>query len=79
MVMSGDTGFYSGTRKLVQYLPNHPVEILPGISSLSYLCARLSCSYEDVACVSLHGGRAPLRRRSGLTAGFLSWSEAVLG
>ena len=25
------------------------------------------------------GGRAPLRRRSGPTAGFLSWSEAVPG
>ena len=60
VVMSGDTGFYSGTRKLVQYLPEHPVEILPGISSLSYLCARLSCSYEDVACVSLHGRTRPV-------------------
>lgn len=60
VVMSGDTGFYSGTRKLVQYLPEHPVEILPGISSLSYLCARLSCSYEDVACVSLHGRTRPI-------------------
>ena len=29
--------------------------MLPGLSSLSYLCARLRTSYEDVRVVSLHG------------------------
>ena len=31
------------------------MEVLPGLSSLSVLCARLGTSYEDVVCVSLHG------------------------
>ena len=31
------------------------VEVLPGLSSLVYLCARLQISYEDVFVASLHG------------------------
>ncbi len=55
MVMSGDTGFFSGTKKLLPLLADCQVEVLPGISSLSYFCARLGISYEDVAPVSAHG------------------------
>ena len=55
VVMSGDTGFFSGTKKLLPLLSEYSVTVLPGISSLSYLCARLGCGYEDVFRVSLHG------------------------
>lgn len=55
VVMSGDSGFYSGTKKLVPLLSDCNVRVLPGLSSLSYLCARLQNSYEDVKVVSLHG------------------------
>lgn len=55
VVMSGDTGFFSGTKKLLPLLKDYDVEVLPGISSLSYLCSRLGTSYEDVVTVSLHG------------------------
>ena len=55
VAMSGDTGFFSGTKKLLPLLPDCLVEVLPGLSSLSVLCARLGTSYEDVVCVSLHG------------------------
>ena len=55
VAMSGDTGFFSGTKKLLPLLPDCRVEVLPGLSSLSVLCARLGTSYEDVVCVSLHG------------------------
>ncbi len=54
-VMSGDTGFFSGAKKLFPLLESYEVHIIPGISSLSYLCARLGTSYEDVISVSLHG------------------------
>ena len=53
--MSGDTGFFSGTKKLLPLLEGCDTAVLPGLSSLSYLCARLRTSYEDVRVVSLHG------------------------
>jgi len=55
VVMSGDTGFFSGTKKLLPLLKNCRVHILPGLSSMSVLCARLGVSYEDAVPVSLHG------------------------
>lgn len=55
VVMSGDTGFFSGTKKLLPLLEGCDTAVLPGLSSLSYLCARLQTSYEDVRVVSLHG------------------------
>ena len=55
VVMSGDTGFFSGTKKLLPLLTGCRVHVLPGLSSMSYLCARLGTSYEDVVPVSLHG------------------------
>ena len=55
VVMSGDTGFYSGTKKLLPLLKEYRVRVLPGLSSMSYLCARVGVSYEDAVPVSLHG------------------------
>ena len=55
VVMSGDTGFFSGTKKLLPYLTGCRTRVLPGLSSMSVLCARLGTSYEDVVPVSLHG------------------------
>lgn len=55
VVMSGDVGFFSGCKKLLPLLDFCDVQVLPGLSSLAYLCARLKTSYEDVHVVSLHG------------------------
>lgn len=55
VVMSGDTGFFSGTKKLLPLLEGCEVSVIPGVSALSCLCARLGTSYEDVVCVSAHG------------------------
>lgn len=55
VVMSGDTGFFSGTKKLLPLLDGCRVKVLPGISSLVYLCAKLKISYEDIVVVSTHG------------------------
>ena len=55
VVLSGDVGFFSGAKKLLPLLQGYPVQVLPGISSLVYLCARQGISYEDVVTVSLHG------------------------
>ncbi len=55
VLMSGDVGFFSGAKKLLPLLSGFRVEVLPGINSLVYLCAKLGVGYEDVALVSLHG------------------------
>ena len=59
VLFSGDTGFYSGAGKLAQRLAEFPglydVEVIPGISSVCYLAARLQTAWEDAAIVSLHG------------------------
>ena len=60
VVMSGDTGFFSGTKKLLPLLAGCCVTVLPGLSSLSCLCARLGTSYEDVLPVTLHGRSEPI-------------------
>ncbi len=55
VVMSGDAGFFSGTKKLLPLLDGCETEVIPGLSSLVTLCARLQTSYEDVYVTSLHG------------------------
>lgn len=58
---SGDTGFYSNAKKLVQSLKGElsersfHIRVIPGISSVSYLCARLGKSWEDMRLLSGHG------------------------
>ena len=70
VVMAGDVGFYSGTRKLLPLLSQWEVTLEPGLSSLVVLCARLGVSYEDVFCLSLHG-------RAGDIAGTVQKHEKV--
>ena len=55
VVMSGDAGFFSGGKKLLPLLKGCRTQVIPGLSSLVTLCARLQTSYEDVYTVSLHG------------------------
>lgn len=81
VVMSGDVGFFSGTAKLVQALEEKntaagergealpfQVELIPGISSVQYFCAKLKTSWEDARIVSLHG-------REGNAAGEVQTNE----
>ena len=55
VVMRGDTGFYSGARNLAKQLSDYDVRIIPGISSVSLLAARLNASWDDARLVSMHG------------------------
>lgn len=55
VLLSGDTGFYSGARKLVEVLGAERITILPGISAHQLLCARLCVPWEDACLVSVHG------------------------
>ena len=55
VLMSGDTGFFSGTKKLLPLLSGMDVRVLPGIASPVCLCARCGLSWERLHCVTLHG------------------------
>ena len=56
VLLSGDTGFYSGTRKLADALEGkYEYRILPGISSVIYFAARIGKPWENAAFVSVHG------------------------
>lgn len=60
VLMSGDVGFFSGAKKLVTSLEDYDIELIPGISSLQYFCAKLKISWEDIKILSLHGRDANL-------------------
>ena len=55
VLLSGDTGFYSGARNLWPLLGSYEVETVPGISSLTYFCARIQTTWQDAKLVSAHG------------------------
>lgn len=55
IILSGDTGFYSGADKLYSKLSGYNINIIPGISSVSYFAARLKTNWQDIRLISLHG------------------------
>lgn len=55
VLMSGDAGFYSGARRLLPLLEGFDTEIITGVSSLSYFCAKLGLPYDGMNIVSNHG------------------------
>ena len=57
VLFSGDTGFYSGTKKMAAELKKRGISftILPGISSAAYLAARLGISWEGAEFLTAHG------------------------
>lgn len=63
VLLSGDSGFYSGCQHLYAALTKEIQEgrlkaslrIMPGISSVSYLASCIGESYQDAAIYSMHG------------------------
>ena len=53
--MSGDSGFYSGTKTLLKRTHDLKPVVIPGISSVSYLAAKLRVSWDDAKAFSIHG------------------------
>lgn len=58
LLQSGDVGFFSGTRRLLDALSGREIRVLPGISSVVALSAKLQVPWEDVCLLSLHGRTA---------------------
>lgn len=55
IIFSGDIGFYSGAKCLMDLSKEYNIHLIPGISSYSYLACKIGISYEDVVTTSLHG------------------------
>ena len=58
VLLSGDCSFFSGAKTLLELLEGNTVSVIPGISSVSAMCARIGIPYEDMKFVSLHGKHA---------------------
>lgn len=54
IALSGDVGFYSGAKKLIDQL-NGNVEVICGISSVVYFMSKIGLSWDDAKIVSAHG------------------------
>lgn len=54
VALSGDVGFYSGAKKLLDVL-GEDTEVICGISSLVYFMSKIHRSWEDAAILSAHG------------------------
>ena len=61
VLLSGDSGFYSGAKNLMKKLPEG-TRVISGISSLQYFCSRLMTTWEDVFMVSMHGRECDIIR-----------------
>ncbi|MBR1558999.1 MAG: precorrin-6A reductase [Clostridia bacterium] len=80
VVMSGDSGFYSGTKKLLPLLDGDRVKVVPGLSSMQVLCARVQTSWDDCHALSLHGregSAAPALKKYGKVFALMDGADAV--
>ena len=55
VVMRGDTGFYSGAKKLVESFGKENVKLVSGLSSITVFAAKLGIGWDDAALISMHG------------------------
>lgn len=57
IAMSGDLGFYSGAKKMMELMREEGMQVncIPGIASVVYLAAKVGVSWEDAALRSIHG------------------------
>lgn len=83
IALSGDAGFYSGAGKLLSLLEKETqieVKVIPGVSSVAYLSARIGVAWEDAALVSVHGRKENLVsvvRNSRKTIALMGTAEGV--
>ncbi len=60
VLVSGDTGFYSGAQKLYECLKGYEARLIPGVSSVSYFFARCGLSWQETRLISCHGTDADI-------------------
>ena len=78
VMVSGDTGYYSLLPYLKKKFPDTPIDVVPGISSMTFAFARIGEVWQDADLLSFHG-RVPkeesLRYEAGRKLGFLTDKE----
>lgn len=78
VMVSGDTGYYSLLPYLKKKFPHVPMEVIPGLSSMTFAFARLHEVWQDADLMSFHG-RVPavekLAYHKGKKMGFLTDNE----
>lgn len=55
VLMSGDSGFFSGAEKLIRLTADIETEMICGISSPVYFCSKIKKPWQDMRFISLHG------------------------
>lgn len=60
VVLSGDSGFYSGANKIKSLLSDMTLQSIPGISSVQEFAAKLGQPWQDFRLVSAHAGRCDI-------------------
>ena len=55
VLVSGDPGIFSFSRMLTAQLASEEYEIVPGISAVQLLSARIAENWDDLQIISLHG------------------------
>ena len=78
VMVSGDTGYYSLLPYLKKKFTANPIEVVPGISSMTFAFARLNEVWHDADLMSFHGRQpAPekLVYEAGKKIGFLTDPE----
>ncbi len=81
VLVSGDTGFYSAADGLCRALADCRVQLVPGVSSLSYFFAKLEKPWQEAALLSCHGRKENLVdtvRRNRLTFALTGGNLRVL-
>ncbi len=58
VLVTGDPGLFSMAQTVQTRLPDCPVQVIPGISSLQYMAAKLGMAWNDWSIISLHGKEA---------------------
>ena len=78
VLVSGDTGYYSLLPYLKTKFPNNPIDVTPGISSMTFAFARLGEVWHNADLMSFHGRRPEekdLYYAEGRKLGFLTDPE----
>ncbi|MBO4568586.1 MAG: precorrin-6A reductase [Candidatus Methanomethylophilaceae archaeon] len=80
VLLSGDIGFYSGAKKLLENLEGFEIESECGISSAAYLCSKMGIPWQDVRLTSAHGKECNITgnvRTNGKTFALMTGAEGV--
>ncbi|SHI67731.1 bifunctional cobalt-precorrin-7 (C(5))-methyltransferase/cobalt-precorrin-6B (C(15))-methyltransferase [Lutispora thermophila] len=55
VLASGDPALYGIMSSLKENIPQVEMEVIPGVSSLQYLCSKLQLNWNDIVISSVHG------------------------